>query len=164
MNYHAIKTNDMLNGDGLRVVLFVSGCCHQCYGCHNPQTWDEDSGVLFGKKARSKLFEELRKDHISGVTLSGGDPLFKSNLKEISQLISDIHQEFGSKKTIWLYTGYEIEKLLTGKESKNLNDKLRLKIIKSCDVVVDGEFIEELADVKFPWAGSTNQRVWRLTE
>ena len=66
----------MLNGDGLRVVLWVAGCGHACPGCHNPITWDAEGGLLFDQAAKAELFTELGKDYISGITFSGGDPLF----------------------------------------------------------------------------------------
>lgn len=75
MQYHNITKDDMLNGDGLRVVLWVAGCGHACPGCHNPITWDAEGGLLFDQAAKAELFTELGKDYISGITFSGGDPL-----------------------------------------------------------------------------------------
>lgn len=75
MRYHNITKDDMLNGDGLRVVLWMAGCSHHCKGCHNPITWDLHGGIDFDQEAKKELFEELQKEHISGITLSGGDPL-----------------------------------------------------------------------------------------
>ena len=79
MQYHNITKDDMLNGDGLRVVLWVAGCGHACPGCHNPITWDAEGGLLFDQAAKAELFTELGKDYISGITFSGGDPLFPGN-------------------------------------------------------------------------------------
>lgn len=153
MNYHNIKHDDMLNGDGLRVVLFVSGCSHYCNGCQNPQTWDNNSGIPFDEDALSEIFQELNKDYISGLTLSGGDPLNDHNLTDILNLVKMVKRNFPDK-TIWIYTGYTFE------EIQNDNDKM--EIINLCDVLVDGPFIKELADVNYPWCGSTNQRVISL--
>ena len=75
MNYHNILHDDMRNGEGLRVVLFVAGCNHHCKGCHNPETWDVNSGIKFDIDAFFEIMDELKKDYISGLTLSGGDPL-----------------------------------------------------------------------------------------
>ena len=105
MQYHNITKDDMLNGDGLRVVLWVAGCGHACPGCHNPITWDAEGGLLFDQAAKAELFTELGKDYISGITFSGGDPLFPGNREEISELCREIRQKFPDK-TIWLYTGY----------------------------------------------------------
>ena len=77
MQYHNITKDDMLNGDGLRVVLWVAGCGHACPGCHNPITWDENGGLPFDEAAKEEIFTELAKDYVSGVTFSGGDPLYR---------------------------------------------------------------------------------------
>lgn len=87
MNYHNITKDDMLNGDGLRVVLWVSGCTHHCHGCQNPITWDVAGGIPFDKAAEDELFEALSKPHISGITFSGGDPLHPFNRDEVFRLI-----------------------------------------------------------------------------
>ena len=75
MNYHNITKCDQNNGDGLRVVLWVAGCSHHCKGCQNPQTWNDNYGIHFDKEAENELFEALGENYISGLTLSGGDPL-----------------------------------------------------------------------------------------
>lgn len=166
MNYHNILHDDMRNGEGLRVVLFVSGCSHYCKNCQNKQTWAEDSGIKFDLAAKEEIFEQLSKDYISGITFSGGDPLYRSNLDEIYSLIIEIKEKFPTKN-IWLYTGYTLEQIFCPEVTDDLNplrDKIietRRKIADLCDVIVDGEFVEELADVNYHWAGSTNQRVWR---
>ena len=79
MQYHNITKDDMLNGDGLRVVLWTAGCTHGCRECHNPVTWDPDGGLPFEEEAKQELFEQLEKDYISGITYSGGDPLFPAS-------------------------------------------------------------------------------------
>ena len=149
MNYHKIITDDQLNGDGLRVVLFVSGCDHHCKGCQNPQTWDQNSGQEFTNKEKEKILQMLSEDYISGITLSGGDPLYSANIDCIYDLIKSIRNKYGITKDIWLYTGYKFEDILLFSK----------ELLKNIDVLVDGEFIEELADKKYKWAGSTNQRV-----
>lgn len=150
MRYHMIRTDDMLNGDGLRVVLFVAFCEHHCYQCHNPETWDGNLSKLFDEDALELIYRELDKDYISGITLSGGDPLNPKNLKDVYGLVVDIKNRYPNK-TIWLYTGYKWEYIERNPEMK--------KIANECDVVVDGKFVYKLADVNYPWAGSTNQRV-----
>lgn len=149
MNYHKIITDDQLNGDGLRVVLFVSGCDHHCKGCQNPQTWNPNSGQEFTDKDKEKILEMLSEDYISGITLSGGDPLYPANIDCIYDLIKSIRNKYDITKDIWLYTGYKFEDILP----------FFKELLKNIDVLVDGEFIEELADKKYKWAGSTNQRV-----
>lgn len=146
MRYHNITKDDMLNGDGLRVVLWVSGCSHGCRGCHNPVTWDPNGGLEFDEEAKEEVFTELEKDYISGITFSGGDPLYYANRPEVLKLAQEIKEKF-PQKTIWLYTGFTWE---TIKE---------LEIMEYLDVLVDGEFIQEQKDTMLHWRGSANQRV-----
>ena len=146
MNYHNITKDDMLNGDGLRVVLWVSGCSHGCKGCHNRITWDPNGGLLFDEAAKQEIFTELEKDYVSGLTLSGGDPLFPGNRSAICALVRETKEKYPNK-TIWLYTGYSWEEIKT------------LPLIQYVDIVVDGKFVESLKDNKLHWRGSSNQRV-----
>lgn len=147
MNYHDITKDDMLNGDGLRVVLWVAGCEHQCDGCQNPITWNPEYGIPFDNKAKHELFTELEKDYIAGITFSGGDPLHPKNLLKVSELISEIKESFPNK-TVWIYTGYCWEDV-----------SYMTALWKNVDVLVDGRFEKDKLDVSCPWVGSTNQRV-----
>ncbi len=146
MRYHNITKDDMLNGDGLRVVLWVAGCDHCCKDCQNPVTWDPDGGLLFDENAKNEIFEELSKDYISGITFSGGDPLHSANRLDVLNLAKEIKEKF-PRKSIWLYTGYLWD---------DIYDK---PIAEYLDVLVDGEFEVEKKDVKLRWKGSSNQRV-----
>lgn len=146
MNYHNITTDDMLNGDGLRTVLWVSGCPHHCRGCQNPQTWDEKSGLPFDAAAKDELFSYLAQDHISGITFSGGDPLAPCNVKAVGALIGEIRERF-PRKTIWLYTGDVFEHIRN------------IPFLSMIDVIVDGPYVEALRDLQLHWRGSANQRV-----
>lgn len=146
MRYHNITKDDMKNGIGLRVVLWVAGCEHNCKGCHNYITHDINGGILFDEEAKEEIFEELSKDYINGITYSGGDPLHKKNRVEIGNLITEIRDKFPNK-TQWLYTGYKWEEI---KE---------LPFIKHLDVICDGKFEIENFSPKKHWVGSSNQRV-----
>lgn len=146
MNYHNIVHCDMRNGTGLRVTLFVSGCNHHCKGCHNPQTWDPNSGIEFDESAKQELFAELNKDYISGVTFSGGDPLFPLNREVILSLCKEIKTLYPNKN-IWVYTGYKYEQVK------------HLEILKYIDVLIDGKYVEKLRSANLPWVGSSNQKV-----
>ena len=146
MRYHDITKDDMKNGDGLRVVLWLSGCEHACQGCHNPVTWDPDDGLIFDEKAKAEVFELLSRDYISGITLSGGDPLFPGNRAEVLDLLKEIRKKF-PLKTVWCYTGYTYE------------DIEALEHLDYIDVLVDGKYIEILKDNQYHWAGSINQRI-----
>lgn len=151
MNYHNILHDDMLNGDGLRVVLFVSGCEHRCNGCHNPQTHDPSSGIEFTKTAEDEIFEQLSYPYTKGLTLTGGDPLHPNNYATLLALCKKVKNTFANKD-IWLYTGYRIEEI----------PPQRSDILNYVDTLVDGRFIEELKDDNFPYAGSSNQRIITL--
>ena len=146
MRYHNITKDDMLNGDGLRVVLWVAGCSHCCKECQNPITWDPDGGLLFDENAKNEIYAELRHDYISGITFSGGDPLHSANRMDIRALAAEIKRDFPNK-TIWLYTGEIWEDLIED------------PVLKYIDVLVDGEFHIQERDVKLLWKGSFNQRV-----
>ena len=146
MRYHNITKDDMLNGDGLRVVLWVAGCTHCCQDCQNPVTWDIRGGIPFDQAAKEEVFTELEKDYISGLTLSGGDPLHPANRQDVAELVGEIRAKY-PEKTIWLYTGFVWEVIDA------------LPFMEQIDVVVDGKFDRTLLDVQLKWKGSSNQRV-----
>lgn len=146
MKYHNITKDDMLNGEGLRVVLWVAGCSHHCEQCQNPITWDPDGGIEFDEAAKTELYEQLECDYIDGITFSGGDPLYQSNVKEVTQLAKEIKERF-PKKTIWLYTGYTWEAIKD------------MEIVNYLDILVDGKFMMNFLDLRLQWKGSSNQRV-----
>lgn len=146
MRYHNITKDDMLNGDGLRVVLWVAGCSHCCKECHNPITWDPNGGLLFDEAAKQEIFDELEHDYIHGITFSGGDPLHFANVYDVTQLAKEIREKY-PHKSIWLYTGAMWEEVN------------HMKVVKYLDVLVDGEFVVAKKDVNLHWVGSSNQRV-----
>ena len=148
MRYHNILHDNMANGDGLRVVLFVSGCNHYCKNCQNPVTWDPNDGLEFTTKEISEICEQLSKDYISGLTLSGGDPLYPGNRESITKLCRFFKRGYPNK-SIWCYTGYLFEQVKD------------LTVMQYIDVLVDGPFVQELADVNCHWRGSTNQKIYR---
>lgn len=146
MRYHNITHDDMLNGDGLRVVLWVAGCSHRCKDCQNPITWDPKGGIEFGQKEIEEIFNYMSKDYISGITYSGGDPLYIDNREDITNLAKVLRDRFPNK-TQWLYTGYWYD------------DVKDLEVMEYIDVIVDGPFINTLKDNTLHWKGSSNQRV-----
>lgn len=146
MRYHNITKDDMLNGDGLRVVLWLSGCDHCCEDCQNPITWDPQGGLEFDDEAKEEIFEELKRDHNSGITFSGGDPLYYGNREDVTALAQEIRERF-PEKTVWMYTGFTYE---------TVQD---LAVMEYVDVLVDGEFVAKLKDNQLFWRGSSNQRV-----
>lgn len=146
MRYHNITKDDMLNGDGLRVVLWVAGCAHCCKECQNPITWDPNGGLEFDESAKQEVFDELEKDYVHGITFSGGDPLHINNAFEVTELAREIREKYPNK-SIWLYTGALWEEVQ------------HMKIVQYLDVLVDGEFEVEKKDLNLHWKGSSNQRV-----
>ena len=136
----------MLNGDGLRVVLWVAGCSHCCKECQNPITWDPEGGIAFDEAAKQEIFEQLEKPYISGITFSGGDLLHAANRYDVRNLMAEIKEKFPDK-TIWLYTGDLWENIM------------HYAIMQYVDVLVDGEFEIDKKDNKLLWKGSSNQRV-----
>lgn len=152
MNYHNIVHDDFLNNlDGIGVTLFVSGCDghEHCKGCHNPQTWEYGSGIPFDEKAKEEIFDELRKSHVSTLTLTGGDPLSPLNVEECTKLVKEVKKRF-SEKFVWLYTGFLYEKVK------------KLEIMKYIDVLVDGPYVEGERDETCLAKGSRNQKIYRL--
>lgn len=150
MNYWKIDTEDICNGEGLRVVLWLSGCSHRCKGCQNHQTWDANSGILFDEKAKEELFRELDKDYISGLTLSGGDPLNEANLDGVLDVVTEFNKRYKQtqdiayknnnnhnilnkntheirlllpNKTIWLYSGFTWEQIMYPIVTDDFNPK-----------------------------------------
>ena len=148
MNYHDMTRDDMLNGDGLRAVLWLSGCAHACEDCQNPQTWDPAGGLPFDEAAQRELFSLLERDYIAGLTLTGGDPLFTGNRDGVYALLTRFRERFPlGTKTVWLYTGYTFEEILA------------YEGLALIDVLVDGKYEKKKKNTLLPWRGSENQRV-----
>lgn len=156
MNYMHIDKASISNGLGFRVVLWCSGCSIKCQGCHNSQTWDFNSGQLFGENAKQYLFEQLNKSYIKGVTFSGGHPIESKNIIAIYDLIQEIKEQFPSKD-IWLYTGLTLS--INDFISSTQDLVISTEVFKRCDVIVDGPYIEEQRDITLPFRGSSNQRI-----
>ncbi|MFV0255616.1 MAG: anaerobic ribonucleoside-triphosphate reductase activating protein [Erysipelotrichaceae bacterium] len=146
MRYHNITKDDMLNGEGLRVVLWLAGCVHACEGCHNPETWNPGGGIIFDDQAQDELFSALKPDYIDGITLSGGDPLHPDNIEDVSKLAKDIKKQLPDK-TVWLYTGSLYEQVSN------------LPLMNYVDILVDGKFVKGQLSPNVHWVGSSNQRV-----
>lgn len=153
MNYLTITTCDQLNGDGLRVVLWVSGCSHACRECQNAYSWKPEKGTPFGAEAKAKIFAELEHDWCSGLTLSGGDPMYEANRAEVITLCREVKERFPTK-TIWMYTGYRMEEVQA--------DPTMSEVLSVIDVLIDGRFEADKKSPELPWVGSSNQRVIRL--
>ena len=169
MNYHNITYPDQNNGDGLRIVLWVAGCEHHCANCQNQQTWNPQSGIPFDENAMNEIGNELKKDYISGITFSGGDPLHPKNVQNVLKIVYEIRVSYPTKN-IWLYTGYTWEEIMRPIITGDLNLerivtlKTRKELVSKCDVLIDGRYIDALRDVSLHWRGSSNQRVINVQE
>lgn len=150
MNYHNITKCDMLNGEGVRVVLWVSGCVHACPNCHNQQTWNPNSGIPFDDEALKEIYAELENPYVDGITFSGGDPLHPLNYNTVLWICNQIKLKFPNKN-IWVYTGYHLDTIKL----------IYSDILEYADVIVDGKFIEALKSPDKHWVGSSNQRINR---
>lgn len=143
-----LTTESIVDGEGIRTVVWTQGCLHHCPGCHNPQTHDKDGGFL---KDVAELCEEIREVPFQdGITLSGGDPLEQVDAcLEIAKFCHSIGLN------VWCYTGYTMEYLLRRCEKE---DNLR-EFLENIDVLVDSPFILELKSYNVPFRGSSNQRI-----
>jgi len=138
--------DSIVDGNGLRIVIFFSGCSHHCYQCHNPQSWDVNNGVA---KSTEEIINEIKKNSIAqGVSFSGGDPFYQA--KEIKVLAEKIKQ---IPMDIWIYTGYTFEEIISS------GNEDMIELLKLCDVLVDGKYIHEMRDIRLAFRGSSNQRI-----
>lgn len=156
MNYASIKRMDVANGPGVRMSLFVSGCTHYCKNCFNREAWNFEYGNPFTEKEIEKIVDYVSGEYISGLTLLGGEPLEPENQKGILPLLRRM-KEVCSDKSIWCYTGYDFEKDVLGWMREKVPETREL--LSYLDVLVDGEYIEELHDLSLRFKGSSNQRI-----
>lgn len=147
MNYGQIRKYDVANGEGIRTSIFVTGCNHHCKGCFNEEYQDFDFGDKWTDKETREVIEDLKLPEVSGLTLIGGEPM--EHPRELKEIVEKIKSEVA--KTIWIYSGFTYEKIL--------EDEDKLALLKECDILVDGLFIEKELDLSLRFRGSRNQRV-----
>lgn len=153
MNYSKYYPIDVLNGEGTRCVLFVSGCIHNCRGCYNQSTWSPDAGELYTEQLADQIIKDLNDTRIKkqGLTLSGGDPLHPANVSDVLALIKRVKTQCVGKD-IWIWSGYTLAEL----------SETQQEIINLVDVFIDGKYESALAETNLKWRGSTNQIVHRF--
>lgn len=153
MNYHRYYSVDVVNGPGTRCSLFVAGCVHQCRGCYNKSTWSLNSGIPFTQEVEDQIIADLQDVNIKrqGLSLSGGDPLHPQNVPTILKLVKRVKTEC-ENKDIWLWTGYKRDQLTPQQN----------QVLDYIDVLVDGKFVQDLADSNLIWRGSSNQVIHYL--
>ena len=169
MNFFKIDDFDSADGPGIRVGLYVSGCTHECKGCHSSKYWDFNSGEEFTKNHISQLENTLEKDYIEGLSILGGDPLEMKNIHQVAYIIKECKRfydlTYNKPLNIWLWTGSIFENLCLlfvedWKDSYATEYVDDLKyILNNIDVLVDGPFIEEKKDLNIAFRGSSNQRL-----
>lgn len=161
MHYGAIKNCDIANGNGVRVSLFVSGCTHHCLNCFNPETWAFDYGEPFTEETEVKLLKLLSPSYINGLTLLGGEPFEPTNQRVLLPFLKKVRAQYPNKD-IWCYTGYTLESDLL--RDSRARTEVTDEMLSLIDVLVDGEFVEELKNIRLRFRGSENQRLLRLQE
>ncbi|MCI8546539.1 MAG: anaerobic ribonucleoside-triphosphate reductase activating protein [Clostridia bacterium] len=161
MNYADIKKVDVANGEGIRVSVFVSGCNHHCEGCFNKCAWDFNYGNKFTEKNINEVINYLDHEHISGLSLLGGEPLEYANQEGLLPLVKKVKEKFPSKN-IWCYTGFDFEKDVVKNMARN--NETTKELLNYLDVVVDGKFEKDKKNLKLKFRGSTNQRIIDVKE
>ena len=157
MNYASIRNNDIANGEGVRVSLFVSGCDFHCLGCFHPEAQNFEYGERFDSDVAERIVQMVSEPTISGLSILGGDPLCQSvdGLITLSMLCNRVRFR---GKTVWLWTGFTWEDVFS-LPCRDAQHQYQKFLIADCNVVVGGSFKQELADRKLVWKGSSNQRV-----
>ena len=146
MRYAKVRSEDIANGPGVRVSIYVQGCNHHCPGCFNPETWDFNGGKIFTEKTKSQFLDLANNNKIVGFSILGGEPLQQG--KDMLDLVKSIKEKYPNK-TIWMWTGYKYE---------DLNDE-QLETLKYIDTLVDGRYIASQRCPNEKFRGSSNQRI-----
>ncbi|MGZ9584792.1 anaerobic ribonucleoside-triphosphate reductase activating protein [Paenibacillus marinisediminis] len=150
MRVMSIVHDSVVDGEGLRSVVFFSGCPHQCPGCHNPQSWAYSAGTPMSVE---EVAAELLSNPLTDVTLSGGEPFMQArHVKRLARIL----REHG--RHIWAYTGYTLEQI------QQIGNKDMLDLLAEIDVLVDGPFQLEHKSLGLEFRGSSNQRIWRMKQ
>lgn len=147
MRYNKIRKMDISNGKGVRVSIFVQGCTFNCKNCFNPETHDFAGGKEFTDDTINRVLELCANENIEGLSILGGEPMHPKNIGGVTLLAKKFKEKY-PQKTLWAWTGYNFENYLKDKE-----------IVKYLDVLVDGQYVDELHDFRLKWRGSSNQRV-----
>jgi len=161
VNYADIKRNDIANGNGVRVSLFVSGCTHYCKGCFNSVAWDFSYGTPFTSETIDRIIEYCKPDYIAGLSLLGGEPFEHDNQIALLPLVKYFKKVY-PQKNIWCWSGYLFDRDILETMAAKWSETTEL--LSCIDVLVDGEFIEELKNINLTFRGSSNQRIILVQE
>lgn len=157
MNYATIKFNDIANGTGVRVSLFVSGCTHHCKGCFNAEAWDFHYGEPFTREVEESILAALDHGYVDGLSLLGGEPMEPSHQRALLPFLKEVKTRF-PQKNIWCYTGYLLDTELLDPNGR-AHTEVTEELVDLLDVVVDGRFEEDKKDIRLRFRGSSNQRI-----
>lgn len=147
MRYHKIRKMDVANGPGLRVSIFFQGCTFHCKNCFNPETHDFHGGLEFTNDTINHILNLCEQEYIAGLSILGGEPMHPKNIQGTTELVKAFQKRF-PEKTIWVWTGFLLDR-----------DLMNQEVINYIDVLVDGQYVDELHDPTLKWKGSKNQRV-----
>ena len=188
IHYASIRNLDISNGEGIGVALFVQGCHFHCYNCFNTETWDFNSGKEWTPEVKEKFLELIDKPYIKRVSILGGEPLADENLDDVLDLVTEINKRYNFQKvdsanpckmgvsedknadeirlsfpnkTIWIYSGYQWNQIFNDGVylTRDCAGWKRREIVKKCDVMIDGKYMDSLRDPQLKWRGSSNQHV-----
>ena len=160
MQYAQIREMDISNGKGLGVSLFVQGCHIHCHNCFNSDLWDFHGGKPWTPKVENRFMQIIDRSYIKRVSILGGEPLSDENLTTVLHIVRTIKERYPNK-TIWLYSGYTWENIFPSISLDELNTRniYQQNILSFCDVMVDGQFVDNLKDLSLKFRGSSNQRI-----
>ena len=155
MRWAQIRDLDISNGKGVGIALFTQGCPFHCFNCFNPETWDFDKGNEWTEEVQKDFLKLAERPYIDRISFLGGEPLAEQNTKELLILVKALKDNFPTKK-IWLYSGFTFEKIFNSTEETFL---VRQQILSYVDILVDGQYIDDLKDYSLRFRGSSNQRI-----
>lgn len=147
MRYHTVRKMDIADGPGVRVSIFFQGCVFNCKNCFNPETHDFNGGKEYTDEIKNRVLDLCDKDYIEGLSILGGEPMHPRNIEATTELAKAFKERYPNKN-LWVWSGYLFDRDLKDKE-----------VMKYIDVLVDGQYVDELHSFLLKWCGSANQRV-----
>ena len=190
IHYASIRNLDISNGEGIGVALFVQGCHFHCYNCFNTETWDFNGGKEWTPEVKEKFLELIDRPYIKRVSILGGEPLASENLDGVLDLVAEINKRYNFQKadsenpckmgiseaenpdeirllfpnkSIWIYSGYRWSEIFNDGVylTRDCAGWKRREIVKKCDVMIDGKYMDSQRDITLKWRGSLNQNIWK---
>lgn len=165
VHYAQIRSMDIANGEYIGCAVYFQGCPFHCYNCFNESTWDYDGGEIWTESQTNEVYSIIEQPHIRRITFLGGEPMIDRNLDLLIELTTHIKNNMNDK-LIWIYSGYLFENLVgdLAQDDCSIREKKCRQILMNCDILVDGQFKDDLKDFKMKFRGSTNQRIINVKE